>query len=52
MASYSITKTLKDRPDDPRSDWHWEPKEALHALARRYAEGCRTGHPRYARRLG
>ena len=37
MASYSITKTIKDRPDDPRSDWHWEPKEAFHALARRYA---------------
>ncbi|MFD8303365.1 abortive phage infection protein [Streptomyces sp. NPDC059690] len=36
MASYSITKTVKDRPDDPRSDWHWEPKEAFHALARRY----------------
>ncbi|MCX4880675.1 abortive phage infection protein [Streptomyces sp. NBC_00847] len=42
MASYSITKTVKDRPDDPRSDWHWEPKEAFHALARRYG-GC--AHP-------
>lgn len=39
MASYAITKTLKSRPDDPSSDWHWEPKEAFHALARRYA-GC------------
>jgi hypothetical protein len=37
MASYSITKTIKDRPDDPRSGWHWEPKEAFHALARQYA---------------
>ncbi|WP_328871267.1 abortive phage infection protein [Streptomyces sp. NBC_00287] len=36
LASYSITKAIKDRPDDPRSDWHWEPKEAYHALARRY----------------
>ncbi|MEV6170366.1 abortive phage infection protein [Streptomyces sp. NPDC051954] len=36
LASYSITKAIKDRPDDPRSDWHWEPKEAFHALARRY----------------
>ncbi|MHC3473323.1 abortive phage infection protein [Streptomyces sp. 7R007] len=36
MASYSITKTVKDRPDDPRSGWHWEPKEAFHALARHY----------------
>ncbi|MFE0255229.1 abortive phage infection protein [Streptomyces sp. NPDC059010] len=37
MASYAITKPIKDRPDDPNSDWHWEPKEAFHALAHRYA---------------
>ncbi|MFJ9904104.1 abortive phage infection protein [Streptomyces sp. NPDC101152] len=37
LASYSITKTIKDRPDDPRSGWHWEPKEAFNALARHYA---------------
>jgi hypothetical protein len=37
MASYSITKTIKDRPNDPSSGWHWEPKQAYHALARRYA---------------
>ncbi|MFI2423196.1 abortive phage infection protein [Streptomyces sp. NPDC018955] len=36
MASYSITKVLRDDPDDPASDWHWERKEAFHALARRY----------------
>jgi hypothetical protein len=42
MASYSITKVVKDRPDDPRSRWHWEPKEAFHALARRYG---RCAHP-------
>ncbi|KOU60244.1 abortive phage infection protein [Streptomyces sp. MMG1533] len=42
LASYSITKTLKDRPDDPGSGWHWEPKEAFHALARRYAGACRS----------
>ncbi|MGI5375278.1 abortive phage infection protein [Streptomyces sp. CA-251387] len=42
LASYSITKAIKDRPDDPRSDWHWEPKEAFHALARQYAGGCRS----------
>ncbi|MFD3502069.1 abortive phage infection protein [Streptomyces sp. NPDC058676] len=42
LASYSITKTLKDRPDDPDSGWHWEPKEAFHALARRYAGACRS----------
>ncbi|WP_333774025.1 abortive phage infection protein [Streptomyces sp. IBSBF 3136] len=37
LASYSITKTVQDRPFDPASGWHWEPKEAFHALARRYA---------------
>lgn len=36
MASYSLTKTLKDDPDDPDSDWHWEPKESFHAVARHY----------------
>ncbi|MBT2419989.1 abortive phage infection protein [Streptomyces sp. ISL-22] len=40
LASYGITRVIKDRPDDPASDWHWEPKEAFHALARRYAR-CR-----------
>ncbi|MCI3269795.1 abortive phage infection protein [Streptomyces cylindrosporus] len=40
MASYSITKVIKDRPDDPRSRWHWEPKEAFHALARQYGRRC------------
>ncbi|MBY8840261.1 abortive phage infection protein [Streptomyces sp. SP2-10] len=45
MASYSLTKTIKDRPDDPASGWHWEPKEAFHALARRY-RAARTGHER------
>lgn len=36
MASYSITKSVRADPDDPSSDWHWEPKEAFHAVARRY----------------
>jgi hypothetical protein len=40
LASYSITKAVKDRPGDPRSDWHWEPKEAFHALARQYGKTC------------
>ncbi|BET50251.1 hypothetical protein RGQ21_52330 [Kitasatospora aureofaciens] len=40
MASYAITKPVKDRPDDPASPWHWEPKEAFHALSRRYARTC------------
>lgn len=37
LASYSITKTIKDRPNDPSSDWRWEPKEAYRTLSRRYA---------------
>ena len=40
MASYSITKTIKDRPDDPRSGWHWEPKEAFRLLARQYGRAA------------
>jgi hypothetical protein len=36
MASYAIVKPIKDRPDDPDSDWHWEPKQAFRALARHY----------------
>ncbi|MGV4980782.1 abortive phage infection protein [Streptomyces sp. NRAIS4] len=36
MASYAITKSIKAHPDDPASDWHWKPKEAFHALSRRY----------------
>jgi hypothetical protein len=36
MASYAIVKPVRDHPDDPASAWHWEPKEAFHALARAY----------------
>ncbi|MEU7135065.1 abortive phage infection protein [Streptomyces sp. NPDC046261] len=42
MASYSIVKTIRQEgrgrsgPGGPASDWHWEPKEAFHALARHY----------------
>ena len=36
MASYAVVKPIRDRPDDPESDWHWEPKEAYHAVARHY----------------
>ncbi|MET9757868.1 abortive phage infection protein [Streptomyces sp. NPDC006372] len=43
MAAYSLTKVIKDRPDDPASGWHWEPKEAFHAVARRYAGACQAG---------
>ncbi|MBX7552162.1 abortive phage infection protein [Streptomyces sp. tea 10] len=47
LASYAITRTVKDRPDDPASGWHWEPKEAFHALARRYGYAG-AGHRRTA----
>ncbi|MGW6732961.1 abortive phage infection protein [Streptomyces sp. NPDC055013] len=43
LASYGITKAIKDRPDDPSSGWHWEPKEAFHALARQYGRRAGTG---------
>lgn len=43
LASYAITKTIKDRPDDPASGWHWAPKEAFHALARRYRSARTAG---------
>jgi len=36
LASYAIVKPIKDRPNDPASGWHWEPKAAFHALARAY----------------
>ncbi|SED47901.1 hypothetical protein SAMN05216489_03561 [Streptomyces sp. 3213] len=39
MASYALTKTVEDRPFDPTSPWHWEPKEAFLAVARCYLRG-------------
>ncbi|GAA4709268.1 hypothetical protein [Phytohabitans rumicis] len=36
MASYALVKPIKQRPGDPTSDWHWEPKQAFHTLARAY----------------
>jgi len=36
MASYGVVKAIEDRPGDPASGWHWEPKEAFGALAREY----------------
>lgn len=43
MASYGIAKAIQDRPGDPDTDWHWEPKEAFHAVARAY---CKAGRRR------
>ncbi|MEU9186172.1 abortive phage infection protein [Streptomyces sp. NPDC048484] len=42
MASYAIVKPLKDRPDDPDSAWHWEPKQAFRALARQFDRAARV----------
>jgi hypothetical protein len=36
MATYSIVKAIHDDPTDPKSDWHWERKEAFHAVAERF----------------
>ncbi|MFJ9627984.1 abortive phage infection protein [Streptomyces sp. NPDC101175] len=36
LASYALTRTVEDRPFDPRSPWHWEPKDAFWAVAGRY----------------
>ncbi len=36
LASYSIVKAIWATPDEPTARWHWEPKEAFHALARHY----------------
>ncbi|AQA09608.1 abortive phage infection protein [Streptomyces samsunensis] len=43
MASYSLVKVIRDRPADPDSAWHWEPKESFTALADAYARHRR--HP-------
>ncbi|NUO44480.1 MAG: abortive phage infection protein [Streptomyces sp.] len=40
LASYGITKAVQDRPGDPDSGWHREPKEAFHAVARAYGRAC------------
>ncbi|WP_432585642.1 abortive phage infection protein [Streptomyces sp. HD1123-B1] len=36
MASYSLVKAIWKTPEEPTAQWHWEPKEAFHALARHY----------------
>ncbi|MEH0580765.1 MULTISPECIES: abortive phage infection protein [Streptomyces] len=45
MASYAVTKTVQKRPGHPEAGWHWEPKQAFHALARHYADRT-PGTPR------
>ncbi|MFE6776678.1 abortive phage infection protein [Streptomyces sp. NPDC057702] len=41
IVSYSLVKTIQDRPHDPTSDWHWEPKESFRALAQRFERARR-----------
>ncbi|MEU9434938.1 abortive phage infection protein [Streptomyces sp. NPDC048252] len=36
MASYAVTRTVQRRPGHPEAGWHWEPKQAFHAVARHY----------------
>jgi hypothetical protein len=36
MASYGIVKPIWKRRERPTAEWHWEPKEAFHAVARHY----------------
>ena len=42
LASYGIVKPIWKTARRPTADWHWEPKEAFHALARHYG---RCTHP-------
>ncbi|MEV0734745.1 abortive phage infection protein [Streptomyces sp. NPDC050549] len=42
MASYALTRTIEDRPFDPTSPWHWEPKEAFRAVGRHYGRRVRV----------
>ncbi|MEU7578503.1 abortive phage infection protein [Streptomyces sp. NPDC041068] len=41
IASYSLTKTIRQRPGDPESPWHWEPKQSFEALARHFERAAR-----------
>ncbi|MEO3751338.1 abortive phage infection protein [Streptomyces sp. B6B3] len=41
MASYSLTKPIREDFLDPAAGWHWEPKEAFHAVAERFARAAR-----------
>ena len=36
LASYGIVKPIWKTRDRPTAGWHWEPKEAFHAVARHY----------------
>jgi hypothetical protein len=40
MAAYSLVKTVWETPDQP-GDWHWEPKQAFHAVANHFGRAAR-----------
>jgi hypothetical protein len=37
LASHAIVKPVWKTRDEPAAHWHWEPREAFHALAGRFA---------------
>lgn len=37
IAGYSLVKPIWESPQEP-GDWHWEPKQAFHTMARRFAQ--------------
>ena len=47
LASYGVVKAIWKTREQPTADWHWEPKQAFHALAEQFATA--TGPPSEAR---
>lgn len=41
LASYSLVKAIWKKPTRPTPRWHWEPKQAFHAVARHFARAQR-----------
>jgi hypothetical protein len=48
LASYSIVKAIWGTSEDPTVRWHWEPKQAFHALARHYSRQAESRKARSA----
>ena len=42
LASYGIVKPIWKRREEPTAGWHWEPKEAFHAVARHFGRDSRA----------
>ncbi|MDW6062398.1 hypothetical protein SAZ11_35720 [Streptomyces sp. FXJ1.4098] len=45
LASYGIVKPIWKTFEDPTPHWHWEPKEAFHALAQHYGRRIPATNP-------